>query len=84
MNYTVDWSKDALDLLGAVWLVAPDRSAVTRAQALIDQRLSANPLAHAKPVSEGLYAIDVAPLRAIFELDDDARRVDVVGLSKLP
>ncbi len=25
MNFTVDWSKDALDLLAAVWFVAPDR-----------------------------------------------------------
>jgi predicted RNase H-like nuclease len=84
MNYTVDWSVDAQSTLTAIWLQAPDRSAVTAASAEIDRRLAANPLGNGTVVSEGLYAIEVHPLRALFEVSDTDRIVRVVSVNRLP
>jgi hypothetical protein len=84
MNWTVDWTPEALSHLTAVWLQAPDRQAVTAAQARIDALLAADPLAHGLPRSEGLHAIDVPPLRAVFEVSDADRTVTVVSVNWLP
>jgi hypothetical protein len=69
MNYSVDWSPDARSTLAAIWLGASNRRAVTMAQARIDRLLAADPLRNGAPAAEGLYAIDVHPLRVQFELD---------------
>jgi hypothetical protein len=83
MNYSVEWSADALTALATVWMQAPDRAAVTAAQDRIDRLLAADPLAHGTPVSEGLYAITAHPLRALFEVASASRRVKVVGVRQL-
>ena len=69
--------------LTAIWLLSPDRRAVTAAQARIDQLLAADPLGHGFPVSEGLYAIEVHALRPAFELSVADRRVKVVAVAWL-
>jgi plasmid stabilization system protein ParE len=84
MNYSVEWEDEALAHLTAIWLQSGDRQAVTAAQARIDQLLAANPLGHRFPVSEGLYAIEVHPLHAAFEVSDTEQRVKVVSVSWLP
>ena len=84
MNYSVDWAPDALAALAATWMQAPDRQAVTVAQARIDQRLAADPLGNSTPVSEGLYAIDEPPLRALFEVSVPRHQVRVVSVEWLP
>lgn len=81
MNFAVDWSTNATSALAAFWLAAPDRQAVTTAQARIDHLLAADPIANGHHVSEGLYRIDVLPLRALFEIDQSNRLVRVVSLS---
>jgi hypothetical protein len=83
MKYTVDWTDDARDGLTTLWLRAPDRAAVTRASALIDQSLAADPGRNTRPVSEGLFAIDVPPLCATFEVDAAARLVTVVSVGTI-
>jgi len=83
MNFSVDWTDDALEALTALWLLSPDRSAITTAQAAIDLRLAINPQAAITPLREGLYAISVWPLRATLELIPEDRVVVVVGVSRL-
>jgi len=82
--FTVDWRPNALAGLAAVWTTANDRAAVNAAADAIDRLLAANPLAHGIPVCEGLYAIEVPPLRALFEVDAAANVVTVVSINRLP
>jgi hypothetical protein len=84
MNYSVDWSPAARSALAMVWIQSPDRQAVTAAQARIDQLLAADPFGRSTPVSEGLYAIEVRPLRAQFEVSEDDRVVTVVSVREVP
>jgi hypothetical protein len=83
MNYTVDWSPDARATLATIWMGAANRQAVTVAQARIDRLLGADPLRNGTSVSEGLYAVEVHPLRALFEIADVGKPVKVVSVSEL-
>lgn len=83
MTYSVNWTRRARTHLAALWLQALDRRAVTAAQAQVDRLLAFDPLGNGVPVSEGLYAIDVCPLRALFKISDADRRVTVVSVSLL-
>lgn len=67
MTYQVDWSPAALAALAAIWLIAADRNGVTMAQDQIDHRLAADPLGQGKALPDGLYVIQVSPLRVVFE-----------------
>jgi hypothetical protein len=84
MTYSVEWDDDVVAALTALWLQATDRQAVTAAQATIDRVLAANPLGSGYPVSEGLYAIEVPPLRAQYEVLPNDRVVKVVSVRRLP
>jgi hypothetical protein len=83
MSYNVDWDISARRTLAAIWIKAGNRQAVTAAQDQIDRLLAANPLGNSKPVSEGLYAINVHPLRAVFEVDDSTESIMVVSIAEL-
>lgn len=83
MSYTVNWEAPALSTLAAIWIRAANRRVVTAAQARIDRLLAADPLGNGIPVSEGLYAIEVRPLRALFEIIDSAKSVKVVSVGQL-
>lgn len=83
MNYKVNWEPNAISALAAIWLQAANRQAVTVAQDEIDRLLAADPYAHGISVSEGLYAIEVDPLRAQFELSDANHIVRVVAVGWL-
>ena len=84
MSYAVDWTDDALAALADVWTQALDRQAVTVAQVAIDRLLAADPLGNSTPVSEGLHAIEVHPLRVLFELAEEEQVVTVVYARALP
>ncbi|MCC6418784.1 MAG: hypothetical protein IT429_11160 [Gemmataceae bacterium] len=84
MNYTVNWSNGAINTLATIWTQSADRGAVTRSQDRIDRLLAADPLRNGSALSEGLYAIEVHPLRALFEVDANKRSVKVVSLGELP
>ena len=81
--YAVDWRPNALAGLAAIWTVAQDRAAVSAAADTIDRLLETNPFVHGIPVCEGLYAIEVPPLRA-FEVDSAAQAVTVVSVNRIP
>jgi hypothetical protein len=49
----------------------------------MDRLLAADPWGNGVPVSEGLYAIEVPPLRALFEIHDAAKFVKVVSVGEL-
>ena len=84
MSFTVNWSDDASDTLATIWMRSADRNAVTKAQAAIDRLLAANPLVNGTPLAEDLWAIEVHPLRAVFEVDVGNPSEKVVSLGELP
>ncbi len=85
MNYAIDWTALARGQLAAIWVQqVPLRQAITAAQARIDQLLAAAPLQYGRHVSEGLFAIEVHPLRAQFEISDDDQLFTVVSVALLP
>ncbi len=84
MSYDVDWDASARNTLATIWIRSTNRRAVTAAQARIDQLLTVDPLGNGIPVSEGLYAIEVHPLRALFEVIDTDKSVKVVAVGELP
>ena len=83
MKYSVDWTDDAIDSLTTIWLQSADRGAVTTAQVAIDKLLAADPLVKGALVSEGLYALEVHPLRVLFAVDDVASVVTVESVKEL-
>jgi hypothetical protein len=60
--YTVEYTSVAEDQLADVWVQAPDRQAVTAAEAHIHQSLARDPLGQGVAVAEGLHKLTVAPL----------------------
>jgi hypothetical protein len=84
MNYPVVWTPPATDAFADIWTRATDRRAVSDADTRISYLLGLDPLGNSTPVSEGLYAINVHPLRALFEMPGGGRFVRVVSVSELP
>ncbi len=62
-----------------IWLTAPNRAAVTQAQFQVDQILAADPR-RGKHLAEGLFAIEVLPLKVYYEIDEANQRVVVTDL----
>ena len=83
MSYSVAWTPAARATLATIWIGAADRQAVTIAQARMDRLLAVDPLKNGTPLSEGLYAIEIHPLRALFEVDATGKFVSIVSLSEL-
>ena len=85
MSYKVDWTPEARSPLADLWVRYPaHRAQITAAQHRIDQHLAADPFNNGYPLSEGLYAIHVPPLRVIYEISDATRAVTVVGVNWAP
>jgi mRNA-degrading endonuclease RelE of RelBE toxin-antitoxin system len=80
-RYDVSWPSDVLDALAKIWLNAPDRAAITAAQAAIDNQLSLDPKIKSSEVAEGLRKLKVPPLRVYFEIDEQNRVATVTGIS---
>jgi hypothetical protein len=84
MNYTVDWTEEALTALAATWLISSHRAEINLAQNRIDRLLAGDPHRYGTLVSEGLYALEVFPLRVQFEIAEDERLVTIVHVRQVP
>jgi hypothetical protein len=82
-RYRVIWRKRARRDLAAIWIAAPDRNAVTQAQATADHLLATDPYRYGTPVSEGLWSLTVPLLRISFEIDDARLRVVVTNVNRV-
>jgi hypothetical protein len=81
--FVVDWRAEALDGLAAAWLATADKSAVNQAQSANDLLLSQSPLSHGTPVSEGLFGLNIPPLRVVYSVDGTANRVKISSANLL-
>jgi hypothetical protein len=77
MTYAVEWLPDALNELAAVWMAAPDQTAVTAASHRLDRRLMTDP----HDVGESRDGPDriaiESPLQILFQILEAERRVEV-------
>jgi hypothetical protein len=82
--YTLIWLSDAFDTLGEIWLAnAEHRRAITAACDTVEQRLAKAPTKFASPLSEGLWVIEIRPLRVMFQISEADRRVEIVAVRLL-
>jgi hypothetical protein len=83
IHYTVAWARSARDQLAAIWIEAPDRSAVTAAANEVDAVLTNDASTKGVELHEGLRVLFVSPLRVIFAVDDEDLLVEVLRVTKL-
>jgi hypothetical protein len=60
---------------------SPIRKTITRSSATVDHKLRDDPATQGRYHSEGLYSIDVSPLRAYYTVDEMDRLVTVTDVS---
>jgi hypothetical protein len=78
--YTVVWKRSAEQQLAALWLLASNRNAVTRAAARIDLLLWADPDQQGTPIFDTIRQLIVPPLGVEFEVVEDDRIVWVLSV----
>jgi hypothetical protein len=79
MRYTVVAEPQAQKQLTRLWTKSrsAQRREITRASAVIDTQLRDDPATKAKSQPEGLFIIDVPPLRAYFGVSEPDRLVTI-------
>ena len=80
---TVVWVQDAQNDLAELWMVGPDREAITAAAHAIDQELADDSLSKGIELNEGLRAYFSPPLRVLYIVREDDRVVEVLRVKRL-
>ena len=80
---TVVWVQDAQNDLAELWLLGPDRDAVTAAAHAIDQEFTDDAPEKGIELSEGLRAYFSPPLRVLYTVREDDRLVEVLRVKRL-
>lgn len=80
MPYQLFWSPSALDQLAAIWLSAPNRSDIWRAEHRINQALATDPKSAGQELSEGLWKLHDPPLLVFYEINDVHKAVRVTDV----
>ena len=83
-RYAVRWLEDAENELADIWLNAPDRRAITTAQAAVDRLLAASPMSQGIELAEGLRRLTVAPLTVFYSIRQAERLVEVAKVTWRP
>src|SRR5262249_37126982 len=82
--FTVRYAQRALDQLAELWLEAgAEREAVTAAANEIDNLLASAPAGHGTPEHEGLWRLDVPPLRVLYTIEEHQKTVGVELVRRL-
>jgi len=81
MRYTIRWTEQAENDLMLWWVSASDRKAINRAEELSNRYLADNPFVSGVELLEGLFILDIHPLRFYFEVDPIERIVVVTSVA---
>jgi hypothetical protein len=83
-RFTVIWDTQAEDELAEIWIQSGVRKSVTDAADEINVMLRFDPQSKGRNLAEGLRALDVGPLQAIFtvSLPDRIAQVVLVKLTR--
>jgi hypothetical protein len=82
MYWRVNWSTEAENNLAEIWLEAVNRDEVTEASDAMNRTLQHIPEKHLKSLSEGLYFLDITPLRAYVEIDFTQHVIYVAAIGR--
>lgn len=80
---TVVWAAGAEAELAEIWLAAAKRNEVASASQAIDSTLADNADSSGVMLAEDLKALDLPPLRVIFEIQDDDRMVRILKVKRI-
>jgi hypothetical protein len=83
-SWQLHLTERATEDLAAVWLASSQRVAVNSATDTMERLLTGDPRGAGEQLSEGLWAISCPPLRALYEIDDERREVNVQTIKELP
>lgn len=78
MNYTVAWSRDAIDQVTLVWLAAANRNAVTQAAHRLELALADQPFIGTRRNSSVNRTATDYPLGIDFEIIEDDKKVRII------
>ena len=82
MPWKLELTDRANNNLAAVWLASSQQLAVNAAMNDIERRLTRDPRGQGKELSEGLWAINCPPLRALYEIDDASQQVTITAIKE--
>jgi hypothetical protein len=82
-RYTVTWVLAVQFDLAQLYLDATDPQAVTDAANAIDVMLATDPASKGTSMKEGLYSLDVPPLRVLYSVSESDRLVEVASVRRL-
>jgi hypothetical protein len=79
-RYTVAYLDVPLDELASIWENATDRSLVAAAAYTADNILTSSPMRHSIHLGEGLWRLEVIPLRFYFTIREENRLIEVTNV----
>ena len=77
MIFTVVWDRSCEQELAHLWVLGPERNAITASVAAIDAKLRRDPLRHGESRSGNRRVLFQKPLAVEYEVEEDDRRVTV-------
>ncbi|MFQ5734727.1 MAG: hypothetical protein ACE5KM_22565 [Planctomycetaceae bacterium] len=80
MRFRVIWKPEPQQRLTEIWMASGDRTAVTEAVNRIDAILATDPDSAGESRDESMRVLFLRPLVVLFEVIEEDRRVDVVGV----
>jgi hypothetical protein len=78
-----DLTDRATEELADIWTASKQRSVVNAAMERIEHLLTNDPRTAGKQLSEGLWAINCPPLRALYEIDAARQKVNIQTIKNL-
>jgi hypothetical protein len=81
VNFSLQWSRRALDALARIWVESPkNRGEISQAAATVDQILAVDPEERGESRDKGRRVLFVLPLVVTFRVDVDRGVVRVLDL----
>ena len=81
MNYRVDWTPKAEQMLAAIWIAASDRKRIAKATHEFDQELSRDPLRIGESRTSSIHRVAFRPPLGIeFTVIEDDKRIQVLAV----
>ena len=80
MNFDVEWDPAIRHELHELWVVATDPAAVRAAAREVEERLTVDPQACGRLLSEGLWRVHVPPLLLHYTIDTERRFVEITDV----
>ena len=81
--YSIFWKSEAQDSLAELWLASADGVALANAANQVDRLLRGDPHRYGVALHEDFWALNVPPLRVIYEINEQDASASVVRVALL-